>query len=182
MRVADGRVNMTDRHIMDERLRAFVQEKQSQETVNFKAKQAVRYLANSEYMQAVDHGLQGGVGLSLGHFVVARKLVALAPDQARLYIPAEQLPEEVARLGGFDTRSVVVNRSSGERFLECVWGLGRMCLFGSLDCGAIGFYSKFWLYSSDGAGLRGCFFGDPCHTRYNRFKTAVREAGLWPAW
>lgn len=122
MRVVDGQVNMKDKCAMDERLRAFVQEKQSQETMTFKAKQTVRYLANSEYVQAVDHGLRGGVGLSLADFVVARKPLPLAPDQVRRYIPAEQLPEEIALLGGFQSRSVVVNKISGEKFLECVCG------------------------------------------------------------
>ena len=58
----------------------------------------------------------------------------------------------------------------------------RRCLLEVVDCGSVGYYSKFWLYSTQGAGLRGAFFGDAAHTRYNRFKMSVRKAGLWSAW
>ena len=93
---------------------------------------------------------------------------------------ASDLPPALAAESGHKRRSCLEDAATGQRYLEVAWGPDRRSLFEALDCGAVGWPGRFWLFSK--AGVRGVFFADPCHVRYNRFKTAVKDSGLWPAW
>ena len=160
---------------MAERVRAFLKLKAVQTAGSAKIHWKKHYIANVEALKALDHALQAGPGLSLRHFVARRRLRALGVEQKRYYIDGSLLPPHLAADGGHRTRSCIQDQT-GKRFLEVAWSQDRMVLFESLDCGSIGWPGRFWLYSA--GGVRGGFFADPCHVRYNRFQTAAREGEL----
>ena len=166
---------------MRNRLHDWMQDKHVQIDEPIRKKWDKLYDSNREYIFAVDHALQGGVGFGLAAFACGRIPGPLQKGQKRVLVPADKLPPSVATAKGFKQRAVVAD-DEGNKQLEVSWCPDRRVLFDVADCGAIGYYSKFWLYNCNGAGLRGCFFGDMPHTRYNRFKTSVKKAGMWSAW
>ena len=175
-----GLAQDTAKQKLEAKLDTFMLKKVAQTTRGSKIHFDKRYESNVEHIKALDHALQGGVGLSLQAFMATRRPLPLTKDQERYFVKAADLPGSLARDGGWQARSCIHDKGSGKRFLETVWDESRCVLFETLDCGTIGWANKFWLYSE--GGLRGAFLADPCHLRYNRFKMAVKSAGLWYAW
>jgi hypothetical protein len=114
------------------------------------------YEANVHHLRALDQALAGAMGLSLRDFRAERVPVPLSPQQRRFYVPSADLPASVAADGGHASRSCILDVRTGERFLEVVWGPTRRIIFEALDCGSIGWPSKFFLYSRAG-GVRGSY-------------------------
>lgn len=114
------------------------------------------YEANVHHLRALDQALAGAMGLSLRDFRAERVPVPLSPQQRRFYVPSADLPASVAADGGHKSRSCILDVRTGERCLEVVWGPTRRIIFEALDCGSIGWPSKFFLYSRAG-GVRGSY-------------------------
>lgn len=123
-----------------------------------------------EHLRATDR-----LGFGLGGFAVARVPKPLAKTQQRYMVPSSSLPPPLGSQGGQSTRACVRDESTGERWLEVLW-TDRRLLIEVLDCGSIGWPSKFYLARY--AGVRSIFFRDPCHLRFNRVKSAIKESGL----
>lgn len=94
-------------------------------------------------------------------------------------VAAAELPSSLCSDLGCAFRSCIRDTRTGQSRLEVIWA-ERKFLVESLDCGSIGWPSKFWMASA--AGLRSAFLADPCHLRYNRLKGAVKASGLWVIW
>ena len=165
---------------MAQRVRLFLKAKGDQDAKGARVKWDKKFVPNVEHILGLDHALQGGTGLDLKHFQAARRPVAVPPGHRRYFVPADKLPICMTR-DGFASRSCIANCTTGEKWLEVDWApSSRKLLFEVLDCGSIGWYSKYFLFAE--GCIRGCFQADPCHVRYNRFKTCVRTAGLWDIW
>jgi hypothetical protein len=177
---ADGEINVERTAMMDERLKSFLKEKADQTSAAAKVSFHKRYATNVDHLKALDHSLQGTFGFSLKSFECERPPRARAKDEKRYFVKAADLPPDLCRDLGLESRSCIHDQVTGKRFLEVLWTAERKCLFQVLDCGASAWPGKFFLYSE--AAVRGGFMGDPCHTRFNRFKTAVRKVGLWGSW
>lgn len=137
------------------------------------------YEPNLENLRAIDNGLTAVLSFGLSAFVAERPPKPLTSSQSRYFVPATELPAHLGIGGGHSSRSCIVDSADNRRWLELSW-VDRKFLVETLDCGAIGWPAKYWLATD--AGLRTVFFADPCHLRWNRFKTSVRQAGLWPLW
>ena len=132
---------------MDVRLRSFLMEKTSQEV---DSKAGVQWQkpdeANKGHARALDNALLGGLGMGLQTFVAARPPAAFTANQQRAFVPSSKLPKEIAAEHGHETRAVIIDRTTKEKHLEVAWGPERRSLWEAIDCGSIGYWSKFLLY------------------------------------
>lgn len=132
-------------------------------------------LANKYHLQGVDNSLAAGAGLSLKHFVADPPVRALREEEARFWVDASDLPPGLRKLcQGREMRSCI---DFGEDTrLEVMWGNDRPVLLTFQDQGSIGWPSMAYLFTH--GGLRGWFFPDPCHRRYDNFLNAVSAAQI----
>ena len=117
-------------------------------------------------------------GFGYKNFAMARKPARLKPSERRVFIPAEDLQDTMAKDLNILRRSCIIDDETGESQLEVIWS-GRKALFEMLDGGSIGLNYKFFMYGD--AGVRGSFQIDPCHTRHNRLGATITLAELRPA-
>ena len=133
--------------------------------------------ANQHYMEAEDNSFRS-VGYSYKDFVTSAQHMLSFGDK-RYWIPSHKLPAEVCRNLGLTGRFCVVRRGSSTTSLEVTHeNTDTMGLFQTIDGGSIGWSSKFYLFSTTGACLRGAALHDPCHMRHDHMKTAIASVGL----
>ena len=134
-------------------------------------------LANKHHMLALDHAMQGGLGVGLQSFMSDSPLRPLQANEERFMLPISEVPPHIAACTpGALFRSCIRNTETDDTRLEMRWLQDRHCLQAHLDMGSIGWPSKFYLYC--GAGLRGWFWYDAHHRRNNDLGLAVEAAGL----
>lgn len=133
------------------------------------------YEPNMEHLRGVDHALQSVLGVGLVAFGAKRMPRPLEDYEQRYTVGASDLPDSLCRGLGFASRPCIRDTRTGQSRLELIW-TDRKFLIEALDCGSIGWPSKFWVASA--AGLRSAFLADPCHLRYNRLMGAVKSSGL----
>ena len=122
---------------MRNRLHEWMQDKHVRTDEPIRKKWDKLYDSNREYILAVDHALQGGVGFGLAAFACGRIPGPLQKGQKRVMVPADKLPPSVATAKGFKQRAVVAD-DEGNKQLEVSWCPERRVLFDVADCGAIG--------------------------------------------
>ena len=169
-----------------ERLRAFMQGTEEEAQAAKKQLAAIQYRApNQHVVQAYDHALQGGLGLSLHHFVVQVPPGPLKQGQLRYFVPASDLPgwrppfpDEPERKKSCisDLNSPLRRWVEVPTVLDARGRLVRPTLHTCTDLGTIGAPSMHWYYQV--AKGRGTYQDDILHTEWNIFVNSLNEAGL----
>ena len=145
----------------------------------FKVKQP-RMLPNLEVVAALNNALQQGMGIGLEDFLLQQDSPAALPAGSRRYFLKEPtVPAHLCSAIGATSRSCL-QLADGATRLEANWLTPRKVLHEVIDCGSIGWPARQFLYYE--GGIRGSATADPPHARYNHFKAAVKESGLWGAW
>lgn len=141
---------------------------------------------NQYMMQAWDHGLKGGCGISLARFMPDRRISALSKDQVRFFVSADGCPnpapfapdEPVVR------RSCVLDKSTSDSWLELprvvvagAEGIHRPSVHVCIDQGSIGWPG--WVYCFCELGVRGTLWMDPWHRIANNLDLAVKNSSLF---
>ena len=138
---------------------------------------STRYVPNLETIYAFQGALVSA-NMTLHDLRMPRPPGALAADEMRYYIPAENLGAE--HISGHAKRSCIRNGSGATR-LELITSPRPTSCTDVIDCGSIGRPGKLYVYSKFGGA--GMIWFDRLHTKYSRYKTAVMDAELWDtAW
>lgn len=99
----------------------------------------------------------------------------LKQGQTRYYTDVDDLPPDF--VGGRSSRACIEEVGKVDRYeIDFDPELSLSCT-DCIDCGSIGRPAKVMFYSAGGG--RGMLWFDRCHTRFNRFKSAVGDAGIW---
>ena len=130
-------------------------------------------------MVAEDNSFRS-VGYAYKDFVTSAQRMLSFGDK-RYWVPANKLPTAVCHDLGLPGRFCVLRRGSSTPPLEVTHdNTDEMALFQTIDGGSIGWSSKFFLFSTEGACLRGAHLHDPAHMRHDHWKNAVASVGLKP--
>jgi hypothetical protein len=135
-------------------------------------------LANKHHVQGLDHAMTAGCGLGLQDFIgAAPPTRALKAHEQRYFVPVSDLPTEVAEASlGRVRRACVYDENAESTRLEYELSQENRTLVSWLDMGAIGWPSKYFLYME--AGVRGWFFPDHAHRRWDSFHNSLGVAGI----
>ena len=176
-----GRQSAATKARWKERVRSFLAVRKDPKVKQLKRAPRLKdkYLANKHSMKALDHALQHGIGWGLSSFVAARPLAALKQFERRYFISVDSLPEgsEVRSASkGRTRRACIWNAESKGSRLEVHWGSPRRTPMSFLDMGAVGWYSKYWLYLKQ--HVRGSWMLDPSHRRWDNVQLNFADAGL----
>jgi hypothetical protein len=143
-------------------------------------------VANKFYIQAYEHGLRGGLGLSFTQFRPAKPVGPLEAWEKRHFTPHATSGSKVvfpATDPPGRLRSVIEDTRSGDMRFELPFAmkggkiLAKPSLHTVLDKGSVGFPAVCWLYWAQ--KLRGCIFADFWHQDWNGLQSAALEAGVW---
>ena len=181
VRVIHGKAHGKDAAKWRQRLRQFFTKKANQTAATKKRIYFRKPLLPNLYsLKGLQGSLRSVTQLNLDDFRAKQLPIMDGSRHRRYYTVAVDLPPSLARDGKHDSRSCVEDLETGQRWLEVQWSSTRRILFECIDNCSRQLPSKFMQYT---VGLvRGAWMGDPCHTRYNRFKTAVKRAGLDGPW
>jgi len=141
---------------------------------------------NQHMLQAWDHALRAGCGLSLSHFMPARRATALGLGERRFHVPVGSGPQTVPFAEGDPTlrRCCVEHVATKRGRFELprvpqagAAALHRPSLHVAIDQGSIGWPG--WLYTFTGLGVRGTLWMDPWHRITNNLDQAVKASNLY---
>eukprot|EP00971_Amphidinium_carterae_P043357 853390-Amphidinium_carterae.2 len=117
-----------------------------------RAKQSTKYVPNQFYVQALEHSLSCGLGITLEKFVVTDPPKPLSPSEVRYYTSSAALYPKGAPAYMAETRACVEDRITKRRRIEVpdfVLSQGmlpeRPALHLCLDKGSVGFYGVQWM-------------------------------------
>lgn len=139
---------------------------------------------NQHAVQALDHGLRGGLGLSVKDFVVESPPKPLASNQKRYYVEARELPGWTPPFPGEPhsrLKSCVEEEGTENRWVEVPTimeggRIQRRSLHLFIDLGSVGAPAAHWLFQV--AGVRGTVADDWSHSDWNIFNAAISDANL----
>ena len=156
----------------------FILSAQSAEIARSRDLQAPEKQPNVDYMRAEDHALKS-VSLQYADFRVVTRSQVLPPGASRYLIKSADLPPTLCADAGLLYRSCI-EFADGKRSLELTLNTSAGLLIHCGDAGSIGLPSKHYLFSE--GGLRGMSIVDPCHRRWDHFRSTVNKVGLKDCW
>ena len=140
--------------------------------------------SNKDYMKAADNSLRS-IAYQYADFMPKKLPLMPSTNWRRYWVHAHALPDHICKNLNLKGR-YCVQLPDGKTELEVTHDIanadGKKLLAQVIDGGSIGWASKWFMFDVRGAAMRGDAMHDPCHKRYDHFKTTVWAAGLKGVW
>lgn len=128
-------------------------------------------VSNDICVRALDHALQGGLGVKLLHFKAKRISTPLGQQEICFWTAAAHLPEGACARGE-TRRSCIVDTATRHSRFELAHSPGPLIsLHHRANRGGVGWVMLFWLYTQ--YGLMGHFAWDEPHKEWGDVRSAL---------